>query len=189
MKSHFEQYMTIVINFLHELMKSPQENVTESGSSLVTFDVKIFPYIKLISLILLILLFGRVVKNILEILTKEKENNPGKIGSDITKSFVLTLPDLSEKSTRKNAVKLKGRIKRNPNPINYNELFDTKKTSSEKEKPNYPLIKSKFDESSKNNITNHYENKPQKVKEDSLCSYDDLFDFHIPEQKNSIIEK
>ena len=185
--------MIIVINFLHDLMKSPQENITESGSSLQTFDVKIFPYIKLISLIAFIVLLGIVFKNILEILTKEKENNDDKRDSKNTKSFVITLPNLPEKSTRENVVKLQGRIKRNPNPINYNELFDCKKNSSQKEKQNNLLVKSKFDELSKNKRINdnkiENENKPLKAKEEILCGFDDFFDVYIPKQENSIIEK
>ncbi len=174
-------------------MKSPQENITESDSSLITFDVKIFPYIKLISLIAFIILLGIVFKNILQILTKEKENNNGKRDSENSKSFVITLPNLPEKTTTENVVKLQGRIKRNPNPINYNELFDSKKSLSQKAKQNNLLPKTKFDELSKNKRINdnkqENENKPKKEKEQILCGFDDLLDVYIPKQENPIIEK
>jgi hypothetical protein len=195
MKSHIEVYFLMITDFIRELMKSPEADLTHSDSNLQKFDVKIFPYLKLISLIVFIIVLGIVFKNILQISTSEsKENLCIEKDSDKTKSCVITLPDEPEKLTTDNvALKLQGRIKRNPNPLNYNELFNANKNGSQKKKKNSLLIKSHYEEFIKNKKINDNKNEnynsKQEEKELTICAVDDLFEIYNPKQQTPPIEK
>ena len=183
MRSYLENNFLYMKSSIENLIPSPPANYSKSDSSLETFYFKVFPYIELLSLIMLLIVMCVIGKNIfLIIFGLNKQIKSEKTTKESVESKpIITVSDDNSKQVNGNLLlKLKGRKKRNPMPVNYNELFKKNRQPERSEMvmktENFVNSKKMNDNPSQNQQTTNIYNK-------AICSIDDLFDEFVEKER------
>ena len=183
MRSYLQNNFLLMKNSYENLIPSPPADYSKSDSSLETFYFKVFPYLVLLSLIIIVLVICVIGKNIFSMifsLNKQIKSDKTIKESGDSKP-ILTIKDDNRKQINDNLLlKLKGRTKRNPTPINYNELF---KKSKHTEGSNSAMKTEDYVNSKKMNDIPLQNQEIINIDKKAICSIDDLFDEFVDKEK------
>lgn len=129
MKQHFEIYLMMMINFLKSLLQQETGDLSSNSDYPKKLFFFVLPWIKL-SLILIMLFLIWVFINSLRLSNKFTKHNEEM--QEITKPYIHSTGTSEH-------LKLKGRCKKTPRPINYNEIFSNSLSKEGKNEENLTL--------------------------------------------------